>query len=156
LNLTRSFTLFAELFDLPMTKTPEELYKEGFERYQAGEELASLIPLFKEICDRSPKNANAWTSLAWLYLLDDKATLAYKSAKTAVKLNAQDPQARINLAIAMLETKQKGVRDHVEIAQQMIMASSEWLEEVKKNFDDGLTRKPDWKSLTRVKQWLFE
>lgn len=139
-----------------MTKTPEELYQEGFERYQSGESPADLIPLFKEICDRAPKNSNAWTSLAWLYLLENKPTPAYKAAKTAVKLNSQDPQARINLVLAMLELNQKGVRPHMDVALQMIMASSEWLEEVKKNFDQGLTRKPDWKSLTRVQKWLFE
>ncbi|MGE5655907.1 MAG: tetratricopeptide repeat protein [Actinomycetota bacterium] len=138
------------------TKTPEELFQEGFDRYQAGENASNLIPVFKEVCDRAPKNGNAWTSLAWLYLLDNKPSPALKAAKTAVKLNPHDPQARINLAIAMLDLGEKGVRPHVEMAQQMIMASSEWLEEVKRNFEEGLSRKPDWKSLSRVKQWLFE
>lgn len=138
------------------TKTPEELFQEGFDRYQAGENASNLIPVFKEVCDRAPKNGNAWTSLAWLYLLDNKPSPALKAAKTAVKLNPHDPQARINLAIAMLDLSEKGVRPHVEMAQQMIMASSEWLEEVKRNFEEGLSRKPDWKSLSRVKQWLFE
>jgi hypothetical protein len=36
------------------------------------------------------------------------------------------------------------------------MASEELLDEVKKNFEEGLSRKPDWKSLARVKQWLLE
>lgn len=138
------------------TTTPEELFKEGFERYQAGESSSSLIPVFKEVCDRAPKNGNAWTSLAWLYLLDSKPSSALKAAKTAVKLNPHDPQARINLALAMLDLGEKGVRPHVEIAQQMVMASSDWLEEIKRNFEEGLSRKPDWKSLSRVKQWLFD
>lgn len=137
-------------------KTPEELFKEGFERYQAGEDPQMLIPVFQDVCDRAPKNSNAWTSLAWLYLLADKPSSAYKAAKSAVKLNPHDPQARINLAVAMLDLDKKGVRTHVEIAQQMIMADSEWLDEVKKNFEDGLTRKPNWKSLTRVQKWLLE
>lgn len=137
-------------------KTTEELFKEGFERYQAGEAMDTLIPVFREVCDRSPKNSNAWTSLAWLYLLANKPSAAYKAAKLAVKLNPHDPQARVNLAVSMLELQKPGVRPHVEIAQQMIMADSEWLEEVKRNLDDGLTRKPEWKSLLRVKQWLLE
>jgi len=140
----------------PMTSTPEELFKEGYERYQAGESPASLIPVFKEVCDRAPKNGNAWTSLAWLYLLENKPTPALKAAKTAVKLNPHDPQSRINIALAMLDLGQKGVRPHVEIAQQMIMASEELLGEIKKSLEEGLSKKPDWKSLTRVKQWLFE
>ncbi|TVU54581.1 MAG: hypothetical protein EA414_06120 [Arthrospira sp. PLM2.Bin9] len=137
-------------------KTTEELFKEGFERYQAGESMDTLIPVFREVCDRSPKNSNAWTSLAWLYLLDNKPSAAYKAAKLAVKLNPHDPQARVNLAVSMLELKKPGVRPHVEMAQQMIMVDSEWLEEVKRNLEDGLTRKPEWKSLLRVKQWLLE
>ncbi|HEY9616401.1 MAG TPA: hypothetical protein V6C64_06155, partial [Microcoleaceae cyanobacterium] len=67
-----------------------------------------------------------------------------------------DPQARVNLAIAMLDTGKKGVRSHIEVAQQLIMAIAEYREEVQQNLEDGLTRKPDWKSLERVKAWLFE
>ncbi|MBE9180552.1 tetratricopeptide repeat protein [Oculatella sp. LEGE 06141] len=139
-----------------MTETVETLFDQGLERYQAGEDPTSLIPLFKDVCERAPKNSPAWTCLAWLYLLDNKPSQAYKAAQKAVKLNAQDPQARINLAIAMLETAQKGVRQHVEIAEQLIMAVPELQEEVQRNFEEGLSRKPDWKSLKRVQSWLFE
>ena len=96
--------------------TPEELFKDGFDRYQAGEAPANLIPVFKEVCEKAPKNGNAWASLAWLYLLENKPASAQKAAKTAVKLNPHDPQARINLAVAILELKEKGVRPHVEVA----------------------------------------
>ena len=68
----------------------------------------------------------------------------------------QDPQARVNLAAAMLETGQKGLRDHVEIASQLMMVNEEWQEEIKNSIDDGLTRKPDWKSLAKIKSWLFD
>lgn len=139
-----------------MTKTPEELFQDGLDQYQAGASAADLIPVFKEVCDRAPKNGNAWTSLAWLYLLDSKPAPALKAAKTAVKLNPHDPQSRINMALAMLDLGEKGVRPHIEMAQQMVMASSDWLEEVKKNLEEGLSKKPDWKSLIRVKQWLLE
>lgn len=139
-----------------MTETVEALFDQGLERYRAGESVASLLPLFKEVCERTPKSSAAWTCLSWLYLLDNKPTPAYKSAQKAVKLNPQDPQARINLAIAMLETAQKGVREHVEIAGQLILAVPELREEVEQNFEEGLSRKPDWKSLLRVKNWLME
>jgi predicted Zn-dependent protease len=139
-----------------MTKTVEDLFDEGIERYKAGEDPAALIPVFKDICDRSKKASAAWTCLAWLYLLVDKPTQAIETASKAVKLNPQDPQARVNLAIAMLDADKKGVRQHIEIAQQITMVSSELREEIEHNLEDGLTRKPGWKSLERVKKWLSE
>ncbi|MDJ0676468.1 MAG: hypothetical protein QNJ36_13980 [Calothrix sp. MO_167.B42] len=139
-----------------MTETVESLFDRGLERYKAGEPASELIPVFKEICDRAPKSSAAWTCLAWLYLLENKSNLAYKAAQKAIKLNPQDPQARVNLAIAMLETNQKGLRQHVELAQQLIFVNSEWEEEIKKSMEDGFSRKPDWQSLTKVKKWIFE
>lgn len=139
-----------------MTQTLDALFDEGIERYKAGETPETLIPLFKDICERSRKSSSAWTCLAWLYLLTDKPSQAYDAASKAVKLNAQDPQARVNLAIAMLETSKKGVREHIEVAQQLITVVDEMRDEVQQNLEDGLTRKPNWKSLERVKAWLFE
>lgn len=139
-----------------MTDTVDSLFDTGLERYKAGEAATSLIPLFKEVCDRSPKSSPAWTCLAWLYLLDNKASLAYKAAQKAVKLNPQDPQARVNLAVAMLETGQKGLRQHVDFAQQLMFVNQEWHEEIKDSIEEGLSRKPDWQSLAKVKSWLFE
>ena len=139
-----------------MTDTVDSLFDTGLERYKAGEAATSLIPVFKEVCDRSPKSSSAWTCLAWLYLLDNKPSFAYKAAQKAVKLNPQDPQARVNLAVAMLETGQKGLRQHVDLAQQLIFVNSEWHEEVKDSIEDGLSRKPDWQSLAKIKSWLFE
>ncbi len=137
------------------TETVEALFDQGLERYRAGESAASLLPTFKEVCERMPKSSSAWTCLAWLYLLDSKPTQAQKAAQKAVKINPQDPQARINLAIAMLETAQKGLREHVEIASQLVMAVPELKQEVEQNFEDGLSRRPDWKSLIRVRDWIF-
>lgn len=136
-----------------MTQTAEELFNSGIERYQAGEKVDDLIPVFKEICDRTPKNSPAWTCLSWLYLLADKPNAAYKAAQRAVKLNPQDAQARVNLAIAMLETGQKGVRQQVEAVDQL-MVVDELRTEVQQNFADGLQRKPGWESLKRIQDWL--
>jgi predicted Zn-dependent protease len=138
-----------------MTNTVESLFDTGLERYKAGEAASSLIPLFKDLCDRAPKSSAAWTCLAWLYLLDDKPSLAFKAAQKAVKLNPQDVQARVNLAVAMLETGQKGLRQHVDFAQQLIFVNEEWREEIKNSIEDGFSRKPDWQSLAKVKSWLF-
>ncbi len=137
------------------TKTVEDLFNDGIERYQAGEAADVLIPVFKEVCDRAPRNAPAWTCLAWLYLIEGKPSLAYKAAQKAVKLNPQDPQSRVNLAMAMLETGQKGVRAHIEIIQQLMMVP-ELSAEVEQSLADGLKRKPDWASLAKVKAWILE
>jgi predicted Zn-dependent protease len=136
-------------------KTVEDLFNDGIERYQAGEAADALIPVFKEVCDRAPRNAPAWTCLAWLYLIEDKPSLAYKAAQKAVKLNPQDPQSRVNLAMAMLETGQKGIRSHIEIIQQLMMVP-ELSAEVEQSLADGLKRKPDWASLAKVKAWILE
>lgn len=139
-----------------MTQTVETLFESAIDRYKAGEGPDTLIPVFKEICDRAKKSSPAWTCLAWLYLLADKPDLAYDSAQKAVKLNPQDPQARVNLAVAMLDSDKKGVRQHIELVQQIVMISTELRDEIQQNIADGLTRKPGWKSLERVNAWLFE
>jgi predicted Zn-dependent protease len=139
-----------------MTQSAESLFEQGIERYKAGEEASELIPVFKEVCDQAPKSSAALTCLAWLYLLEEKPNSALKAAQKAVKLTPQDPQGRINLALALLETGKKGVRDHIEEASQTMMLSSELKEEVQKNIEEGLSRKPEWKNLQRVQKWLFE
>ncbi|TVP65356.1 MAG: hypothetical protein EA343_03545 [Nodularia sp. (in: Bacteria)] len=139
-----------------MAQTVEFLFDTGLERYKAGETTETLIPVFKEVCDRAPKTSSAWICLSWLYLLENKPNLAYKAAQKAVRLNPQDPQARINLAMSMLETGQKGLREHIEFAKQLIFVNEEWEQEIKDSIADGLSRKPDWQSLAKVKTWLFE
>ncbi|MDB9314490.1 hypothetical protein PN462_15365 [Spirulina sp. CS-785/01] len=137
-----------------MSESVASLYESGLERYQAGESPETLIPVFKEICDRARKNAAAWSSLAWLYLLADKPNQALRAAQKSVKMDKKAPQVRINLALAMLETGQKGVRTHIEAAQEMMALSSEIRQDIEENIADGLNRKPDWEALHRVKQWL--
>jgi predicted Zn-dependent protease len=139
-----------------MTTTIEDVFDQSIARYHAGEAPDQLIPVFQEICERAPKSSPAWTCLSWLYLLENKPKSALTAAKKAVKLNQEDAQARVNLILAMLDTDQKGVRPHVELVQQILMAVAELREEVEKNCADGLTRKPDWKSMQRVQAWLFE
>lgn len=139
-----------------MTQNVDELFDAGLERYKAGESIETLIPTFQEVCNRTKKNSSAFTCLAWLYLLDDQAGLALSTAQKAVKLNPQDPQARVNLALAMLDSGKKGVRQHIEMAGQIMMVSDELKDEVLHNIEDGLTRKPEWKSMVSVKKWLLE
>ena len=139
-----------------MTETIESLFEQGVYRYKTGEPINELIPIFKEVCDRAPKSGAAWTCLAWLYLLDNKFISAYKTAQKAVTLNPQEPQARINLAVAMLETNRKGLRQHIELARQLILVDDELDREIKQSIEDGLSRKPNWPSLAKVKRWIYE
>jgi predicted Zn-dependent protease len=125
------------------------------QRYQEGEAPETLIPIFQELCDRSPKDSSPWCSLAWLYLLTDKPKQALKIAQKAVKIDPRPPQVRINLALALLDSGEKGVRDHIEVAKQIMAASEEIRAETMENIEDGLKRKPDWKSLKKVKNWLL-
>ena len=137
-------------------QTLESKFEEGIERYKGGEPASDLLPTFKEICAQAPKNSAAQTCLSWLYLLADKPNAAYKAAQRAVKLAPQDPQARVNLAIAMLETGKSGVRDQIDQLAPVLSAVDELKAEVQENFEEGLSRKPDWKSLKRVQSWLFD
>jgi hypothetical protein len=54
----------------------------------------------------------------------------------------------------MLDAGKPGVREHVEIASQVMAVADDLKKEVMDSIDDGLARRPDWKSLARVKQWL--
>jgi len=56
----------------------------------------------------------------------------------------------------MLESNQKGLREHVNFAKQLIFVNPEWRDEIINSIEDGFSRKPDWQSLAKVKTWLFE
>jgi predicted Zn-dependent protease len=138
------------------TITPAELFDNAIKDYQAGESPAKLIPIFIDICNRSPKLDSAWTCLSWLYLLENKPQLAIKAAQKSMKIDPFDAQTRINLAAGMLEIKQSGVREHIEMAKSLVEAAPEVREQVSANFKDGFTRKPDWASLKRIETLIFE
>ncbi|MEM6452495.1 MAG: hypothetical protein AAF703_19535 [Cyanobacteria bacterium P01_D01_bin.105] len=137
-------------------QTLESKFEAAIARYKEGEAAVELLPTFKEICMQAPKNSAAQTCLAWLYLLADKPNAAYKAAQRAVKLAPQDPQARVNLSIAMLETGKSGVREQIEQIAPFLSAVDELKAEIQENFEEGLRRKPNWKSLQRVQKWLFD
>ena len=139
-----------------MSESIETLLDRGLEKYQAGEQPEDLIPYFQEICDRAPRNATAWSCLAWLYLLTEQEKKALKAAQKSVKIENKAPQARINLALAMLEVGEKGVRQHIEMAQRIMALDNQIASDIQDNIEDGLTRKPDWESLKRVKKWLVD
>lgn len=55
----------------------------------------------------------------------------------------------------MLDIGKPGVRTHIERALEVMAYSDELREELERNCQDGLTRKPDWQNLKRVQNWLF-
>ena len=113
-----------------------------------------MLADFRAITQHEPRLSAAWTCLAWLELLDDQPLQALRSARFAVKLSPQDPQARINLSLAMLETDAKGVREHIVLVQRMRLMAPELAAELDNSIADGLARKPGWKALEKVKAWL--
>ena len=137
-----------------MESSQENLFEQAMSRYQAGADAVEILPLFVRITEAAPRQSAGWTCLAWLQLLCDQPDEALRSARFAVKLNPQDPQARINLSLALLETDSKGVRDHIQVVQQVLTMAPEVSEELKGALEDGLQRRPGWKALEKVKTWL--
>lgn len=134
--------------------TDASLFDQAIGRYQQGAAPEELIDDFLAITAQSPRQSAGWTCLAWLQLLLDRPHDALLSARTAVRLNPQDPQARINLSVAMLETGQKGVRDHIEMVQRVMLMAPELATELNDSMADGLQRRPGWQALEKVRSWL--
>ncbi len=139
----------------PAEESPHaSLYDQAISRYNAGTPAGELIDDFLAITQQAPRQSAGWTCLAWLQLLDGQPLEALRAARTAVKLNPQDPQARVNLSLAMLETGAKGVREHIEIVQRVIVMAPELASELQESMADGLQRRPGWAALEKVKAWL--
>jgi predicted Zn-dependent protease len=130
------------------------LFEQAISRYQQGAAPEEVIDDFLHITAQQPRLSAGWTCLAWLQLLLDQPHAALRSARTAVRLNPQDPQARINLSVAMLETGQKGVREHVELVQRVMVMAPELAAELTDSMADGLRRRPGWQALEKVRGWL--
>ena len=130
------------------------LFDQAISRYQQGAAPEEVIDDFLRITAQQPRLSAGWTCLAWLQLLLDQPHAALRSARTAVRLNPQDPQARINLSVAMLETGQKGVREHVELVQRVMLMAPELAAELTDSMADGLRRRPGWQALEKVRGWL--
>ena len=137
-----------------MESSQESLFEQAMARYQAGADAAEILPDFLKITEAAPRQSAGWTCLAWLQLLCEKPEEALRSARFAVKLNGQDPQARINLSLALLETQSKGVRDHIQVVQQIMALAPDMEDDLKASIADGLKRRPGWEALEKVKSWL--
>ena len=137
-----------------MTASPESLFDQAIARYREGTPPEELIDDFLALTSQSPKLSAGWTCLAWLQLLLDQPRAALVSARNAVRLNPQDPQARINLSVALLETGAKGVREHVEMVKRVLVLAPEMADELNGSIADGLQRRPGWTALAKVRDWL--
>ena len=132
----------------------ENDFNSALSKYESGDDLDKVVQEFKEIINKIPNHFAAWTCLAWLQLLKKNNEEALFSAKQAVKLNGQDPQARMNLALALLSTNNKGVREHIELIKRLTIIAPELEENLKQSVDDGLSRDADWVELRKIKKWL--
>ena len=130
------------------------LFDQAIARYQEGAAPEELIGDFLTITAQNPRQSAGWTCLAWLQLLLDQPQAALQSARTAVRLNPQDPQARINLSVAMLETGAKGVREHVDLVRRLMVLAPDLSHELTESMADGLRRRPGWQALEKVRSWL--
>ncbi|MFN5160689.1 MAG: hypothetical protein ACK5IA_02245 [Cyanobacteriota bacterium] len=137
-----------------MTATYESLFDQAIGRYQQGAAPEEVIGDFLSITAQAPRQSAGWTCLAWLQLLLEQPQAALQSARTAVRLNPQDPQARINLSLAMLETGAQGVREHIDMVKRVMVMAPELASEIQDSIADGLQRKPGWTAMEKVNSWL--
>ena len=132
----------------------ESDFNAALSKYQDGQDLILIVKDFQNIIQQIPNHFAAWTCLSWLQLLLKNNNEALAAARQAVRLNQQDPQARMNLSLALLATKNKGVRDHVELIKKMAMMMPDVKNELKESLLDGFSRYPGWPELTKLEKWL--
>lgn len=135
-------------------KDIESEFNAALSKYQSGHDLSPLVEDFQEIINVIPNHFAAWTCLSWLQMLLKKNEEALFSAKQAVKLNGQDPQARLNLSLALLATNTKGVREHIELIKRILMMAPDLENDLKLSIEDGFSRYPDWPELKKIQKWL--
>ena len=132
----------------------EEEFNMALSRYQDGQDLIPIVQDFQKIIQQIPNHFAAWTCLSWLQLLLKNNEEALAAARQAVRLNQQDPQARMNLSLALLATNNKGVRDNIVLIKKMAMMMPDVKTELKESVEDGFKRYPNWPELTKIQKWL--
>ena len=132
----------------------ESDFNAALSKYQDGQELIPIVEDFQKIIQQIPNHFAAWTCLSWLQLLLKNNEGALAAARQAVRLNQQDPQARMNLSLALLATNNKGVRENVELIKKMAKMMPDIKSELKECVEDGFNRYPNWPELTKINKWL--
>ena len=136
------------------TNPIESDFNAALSRYQDGQDLIPIAQSFQKIIQQLPNHFAAWTCLSWLQLLLKNNEEALVAARQAVRLNQQDPQARMNLSLALLATNNKGVREQVDLIKKMAMMMPDVKTELKESVQDGFNRYPNWPELIKINKWL--
>ena len=129
-------------------------FNSALSKYHDGQELTLIVEDFQKIIHQIPNHFAAWTCLSWLQLLLKNNQAALVAARQAVRLNQQDPQARMNLSLALLATNNKGVREQVELIKKMAIMMPDVKNELKESVQDGFNRYPNWPELNKINKWL--
>ena len=132
----------------------ESDFNSALSKYHDGQELTLIVEDFQKIIHQIPNHFAAWTCLSWLQLLLKNNDAALVAARQAVRLNQQDPQARMNLSLALLATNNKGVREQVELIKKMAIMMPDVKNELKESVQDGFNRYPNWPELNKINKWL--
>ena len=132
----------------------ESDFNSALSKYHDGQELPLIVEDFQKIIHQIPNHFAAWTCLSWLQLLLKNNDAALVAARQAVRLNQQDPQARMNLSLALLATNNKGVREQVELIKKMAIMMPDVKNELKESVQDGFNRYPNWPELNKINKWL--
>ena len=132
----------------------ESDFNAALSKYQDGQELIPIAKDFRKIIHHLPNHFAAWTCLSWLQLLLKNNEEALVAARQAVRLNQQDPQARMNLSLALLATNNKGVRENIELIKKMVIMMPDVKNELKESVADGFKRYPNWPELIKINKWL--
>ena len=130
-------------------------FEQALAAYQQGVSAEELLPVFLDIVRSSPSHGSAWTCLCWLQLLTSRPLAALKSGRMAVRLSPEDPQARLNLSLAMLETTTKGVRGQIQQIRRVLAMAPDLKDDLQQSMVDGLQRRQDWQALRKIKTWIF-
>lgn len=132
------------------TLSYDERYQKGLERYEAGESIEELIPVFQQL-RQEKADIRVAVALSWLYTLagqKDRSLFYCKEAKGV-------PQGKYNHALALLTFKEKGVREKLEEAYQM--GGEEGRKDAIDNLKDAIKRKGGvYPAADKMLKWLEE
>jgi hypothetical protein len=112
----------------------DERYEKGLQRYEAGEPIEELIPVFQKLRTEL-FDVRVAVALSWLYVLAGQKDRALHYAKEAKGV----PQGKYNHALALLAFKEKGVREKLDEAYAM--GGEEGRKDAIENLQDAVKRK---------------
>lgn len=115
-------------------KSYDARYEEGLKRYEAGEPLEALLPIFVTLRQEKP-DVRVSVALSWLYTLSGDKAKALHYCREAKGV----PQGRYNHALALLTFGEKGVREKLDEALRM--GGEEGRQDAVENLKDAIAKK---------------